>query len=115
MQLVDMKKPKKTKAQLKKDYDDQPICDEEQYPYGLRINLEKDAIDKIKGLSKIPAGATVNIQAVGKIIEVSITNKEKDTSRHHMEIQIQQIGIAGTGKMDPDESEAAFEKGASGK
>jgi len=114
MQLIDMKRPKKTKAQLK-TYCDVPAGNDEQYPWGLKITLDKDEIAKIKGLEKIPAGATVNISAVGKIIEVAITNKDTEKTRHRIEIQIQQIGISGTGRMDKDDADAAFDKGASGK
>ena len=114
MQLVDMKRPKKTKKELAANYPPVPEEDD-QYPYGLRIGLNKEEISKIKGLDKIPPGATVNITAVGKIIEMAITNKDKEKTRHRIEIQIQQIGISGSGKMDKDEADAAFEKGASGK
>lgn len=97
IKLVSMKLPEKTKKQLKEEQAVPGLDSEgrEQYPYGLRLTLnEKEQIEKL-GLQKLEAGAMVDIRAVGKVVEVSVTNtdkKKKDYQR--VEIQIQKIGIA---------------------
>ena len=65
----------------------------EKYPYGLRLRLEKEQIDKLPVLQKIEAGAEVNISAKGKVMEVRVTDKAGGDNRHFVEIQIQSIGI----------------------
>jgi hypothetical protein len=95
--------PKKKKKSLP---DSEPVA--ERYPWGLRLNLTKKEIDKIKGLSDMDAGEKVAIQAIGKIIEVRKTTTDKGNDSLSMEIQIQKIGIEDAGYTE------SFKKAAKG-
>ena len=110
IKLVSMKLPKKTKKQLKDECVPCDVGDRERYPYGLRLSLnEKEQIEKL-GLQNLEAGAMVDIQAVGKVVEVSVTNtdtKKKDYRR--LEIQIHKIGIADKSSYDQSFEEATRE------
>lgn len=95
MKLVDLKLPKRTKEQLTAEAPE-PV--REEYPWGLQLRFEKHEIEKIAALQDINAGAAVNIQAIGKVTEVRITDAEKGRKRHNIEIQIQKIGIEQAAK-----------------
>ena len=105
MKLVDLKRPKKTKKELGKDSVPSTGPDEDQYPWGLRLNFDKAEIDKIKALKGIPAGAKVKVTAIGKVVEVSITDRTNNNNRHRVEIQLQKVGIEDQSKT----KEAIFE------
>ncbi len=91
--LVDMKIPKKTKAEMKKEHSIGYYGEDDRYPYGLKLRFEADQIDKIPALKTVNAGDMVNIAAMGKVTEVRVTDKDKGKNRHSVEIQIQSIGI----------------------
>lgn len=99
MKLVDMKIPKKTKAQRKAEMSPSTIGgDQEQYPWGLRLNFNSKEIEKLPALKKAVAGARVKIAAIAKVIEVRITDAEKGRKRHNIELQIQKIGFEDRSK-----------------
>jgi hypothetical protein len=105
MKLVDLKRPKKTKKQLNTEV--VPMdASEDLYPYGLRINFDKAEIDKIQALKGIPAGAQVKVSAIGKVVEVSITDRTNNNKRHRVEIQLHKVGIEDQSKT----KEAIFEE-----
>ena len=91
--LVDMKIPKKTKAEMKKEHSIGFYGEGDRYPYGLQLRFEADQIEKIPALKTIQAGDMVNIAAMGKVTEVRVTDKDKGKNRHSVEIQIQSIDI----------------------
>ena len=91
--LVDMKKPKKTKAEMKEENTIGCYDEGDKYPYGLQLRFEKDEIEKLSSLKTIQAGDMVNIVAKGKVTEVRVTDKDKGKNRHSVEIQIQSIDI----------------------
>ena len=94
MKLINMKKPKLTKEEMKEQAVEIPSPEgEDRYPYGLRIRLQSDEVAKIESLQKIEAGAMVMIKALGKVTEVSVVDSEDD-KRRTVEIQIHEIGIA---------------------
>lgn len=63
------------------------------YPYGTHLSFDKEQIDKIPGLDKVKAGDMISGGFEAKVIEVRITDRDKDQQRHNVEIQIQKIGI----------------------
>lgn len=97
MSLIDMKLPKKTKAEREKDMAVGYPGEGEKYPYGLRLTFNKDEIEKLAVLSGIEANAPFSINAEGYISEVSVTDrgegKGKERSRHRVEAQITKIDI----------------------
>jgi len=91
MKLIDMKLPKK---ELQKNAE-VPVASEdiERYPYGLRINLEKEQVDKLRGLIGLQAGDPVIVEGKGYIKEVRISDTQDGRKRHNVEIQLTAIGI----------------------
>jgi hypothetical protein len=103
MKLVDMKMPKKTKAELKaEDSPSTAALDQPQYPYGMCLSFDKDAIEKLDVLKDINADVEVTIQAKGFIKRVDVTETSKkangDRSRRNVDVQITDVGIEVAGK-----------------
>ncbi|KKN75056.1 hypothetical protein LCGC14_0384300 [marine sediment metagenome] len=92
MKMIDLKW---TKAEIKKRNKPttERILEGETYPWGLKVHFEKEAVDKMDSLKKVKVGAMVDIHAIGKVVEVSITDRDKSKKRHRVEIQLQQVGI----------------------
>lgn len=65
----------------------------EEYPYGTRLRFENESIQKIAVLKDIKAGTMLDIKAIGKVIEVRITDQEKGKNYENVEIQIQKVDI----------------------
>lgn len=100
MPMVSLKRTKKDMEAEKKKYENVGIGSDEVYPYGTRINFDKDQIKKIPHLKTAKAGDIVNIEAIGKIVEVRITDNDGGRDRHHIEIQIQKIDIGSNNESD---------------
>ena len=90
--LSTLKSMRKNKQKSSKTESEVPSGDRERYPYGLRINLDKEEISKL-GLGEIEAGSKVNIAAIGKVISVSTNDEETGRTRHSVSIQIQKLGV----------------------
>jgi len=82
---------KLSKADKKKYSDEMKIPTDREYPYGTRINFENETIEKLPFLQNVKAGAEVEIKAIGKVMEVRITDREKGKNYETVEIQIQKI------------------------
>lgn len=100
MQLVDMKcEPG--------DYD-QPMAatqpSQPQYPYGLRIYLDDESLDKL-GIEKLPElGAEFMIEAKVRVVSKSEStdpnDEDGDNDRSSMDLQIVAMGLPAA-KKDP--------------
>lgn len=107
--MIDLKRPKKTKKQLKNEAVENGIgYMDEKYPYGSRLRFNKPEIDKLDALKKANAGEKVTIKAIGKVIEVSTANSENGKDHHSVEVQIQKIEISGRNKDMPGDEKDAF-------
>jgi hypothetical protein len=107
--LTSMKLEKKKK----KESDIKTPCatsssSEPEFPYGLKITLEKEQIDKLGGLD-VDVGNPVGIQAAGKVTSVRKENYKdyngKVQKRQTVEIQIVAIDVTTEGDF-----EKAFEQ-----
>lgn len=107
MKLTDMKLPKLSKKELKAEMAVPGSDRGDRYPYGLELRFDKEEIEKVPALKKLNAGDTVNIQGVGKVTEVRITDVDKGKARHNIEIQVQKIGIANKSSYSESFKEAA--------
>lgn len=89
MNPIDMKLPKRDKKS-----ENQPVaCDEqEQYPYGLQISLEKDQLAKLGIFDLIDVGDNVTITATGTTTSKR-SNERKDGKDISLSIQIKAIGV----------------------
>lgn len=92
MKIVDMKVPKKSKAEIKKMNELMYVGEEEKYPYGLQIHLQKEQLEKMPHLKECKVGDIVDLQGMGKITEVSINERSSGTPRHTVRIQIEKLG-----------------------
>jgi diketogulonate reductase-like aldo/keto reductase len=103
MKLISLKRSKKETKEL--NTPKSVGSDDDGYPWGTRLNFEKDIIDKIKALQTITAGTEVKIQAIGYVSNVSTSESAKGPEHQTVEIQIQQIEIK-----DNTNAEASFDE-----
>jgi len=101
--MIDLKLSKKNKKEMEKEAI--PTSMEEEYPYGTRLRFENETIQKIPALQDIKAGAMMEIKAIGKVMEVRITDQGKGKNYEIVEVQIQKIEIGNA-----NEAEEAFEE-----
>jgi len=92
MKMVSMEKKYNKKDNMPKETIGVDMDYSEKYPYGLRIDLQKDQVDKIPELKNCKVGDMVNIMGYGKIVAVRMAEMHgKDT--HNVEIQIEKIAV----------------------
>jgi len=91
--LVDMKLPKKTKEELKKECLPCASNDQEQWPYGLKLSFEKEQVDKIPSLKSLNVGDKVLVQGEGSVVEVRMSERQGGEDRHSVEIQIEKVSV----------------------
>lgn len=93
MKLINLKRDKKkeTKAQGAEGV---PTVDgNDDYPYGLRIRLNGEALEKLGiKLSGIAAGSLVNGTMIGKVVEINESLSERHEERS-LSIQITDIAL----------------------
>jgi|GEM_PF-3027019 len=110
MKLRSLKRPKKTKAQLKKD---RSVCcepDREEYPWGMRLTLHTEELGMVPEAKKLSAGDEVDIKAIGKVVAVSIdTTENEKTPRRRVEIQLMKMGVAKKSNPEKDFDEEVDE------
>ena len=104
MKLTDMKLPK---AKRGGDTAATPVAQEREYPWGLTLNLESEALDKL-GMDELPEiGAEVKLHAVGRVTRIGEAASEGNETRS---VEIQIIRLA----LDVDDDEREFAKGYRG-
>lgn len=76
-----------------------------EYPYGLTIRLdEKSTLQKLGLLDDLPdVGEELNIQAVARVVSVSMRDTGDDDERTCVELQICRMAVADAAKEDPGE------------
>ena len=91
--LIDMKLPKRTKEELKNEC--MPMAAEEQdrWPYGLEIRLEKDQLDKMPEVKNYKVGDKVIVYAEASITGTRISERQKGKDNHTMELQLEKIAV----------------------
>lgn len=88
--LIDMKR---SKADMKEESANTPVSEsQEQYPYGLRIMLDKDELEKM-GMKKLPIiGDEFMIEAMCKVVSVS-ENASENNETSSVSLQIIHLGM----------------------
>lgn len=94
MRLIDVKLPKKTKAELKSDCQPIEYRDEDRWPYGLRISFEKEQIAKMPEVAKLKVGDTVSVSGTGKVISVRMSERRGGKDDHNVEVQLEKVGVS---------------------
>ena len=93
-ELVDIKLPKKTKEELKKEGMLMPSTEnQEQWPYGLQIRFEKEEIDKIPSLINYKVGDMVIVQAEARVTSISMSERQSGKEDHSVGIQIEKVSV----------------------
>lgn len=93
MELTNMKQ---SASEVKAELSPAP-SKEPRYPYGLRLQLDKDVLEKL-GWKDLPkAGAGCTIEAIGKVTSVR-TSDGANYSSASVEIQITDLAISATRK-----------------
>lgn len=91
MQTVSMKREKKSKSEMNKA----TVCsmEEPQFPYGLRIRLEKEDLEKL-GIKNIPqVGTAVPVYAKTVVIAVSESAAQGGEDYCSVELQITDLAL----------------------
>ena len=97
MELADMKLPKKSKEELKKDsYPSVVEAERDRWPYGLQLRFETEQVSKLPILTKVKVGDKILVTAEAMVTEVRMSEtqatKGEDKVRHTVELQVEQIG-----------------------
>ncbi len=100
MKLVDMKKPKIDPKKEKGMVAESPEMYRERYPYGLRIDLETETIAKLKGVESLDVGDSVDIVAIGKVVQKSVNEQQDTKKKTRIEIQIIKLAIGDKENFD---------------
>lgn len=91
MEMKDMKLPKKTEKEMKKDCS--PCIDSgEQYPYGLQLRFENEQIDKIPSLADYKVGDKVIVTAEAAVTSIRMSERKDKKDDYTVEMQIEKIG-----------------------
>lgn len=92
MSLKSMKITKADRDARKKGYGVCSPMGGDDYPYGLRVTLDEDALKKL-GLTKLPkAGAYVALRAECCVISVSVNERDGKTDRR-IELQMEKLEV----------------------
>jgi hypothetical protein len=96
--MINLKLSKGEQEKAKKAMEVPPS--KETYPWGTRLRFENQIIEKIPFLQDVKAGTTVDIKAIGKIVEVRVTDTEKGKNYESVEIQIQKIELGNANEAE---------------
>jgi hypothetical protein len=101
---VDMKlSPKEAKAEMMPSEKDGP-----RYPWGLTLNLDDDALEKL-GMSKLPeVGETYPLAATCEVTAVSASDTQGGGVRRSLTLQI--TALAPIGKAGKDPKDVLYDK-----
>jgi hypothetical protein len=84
MAQVDMK----MSAEEVKEYTEPSVGDAPEYPYGLRISLDDDALEKL-GLTQLPAvGTKMQLSATVEVCSTSAYSTQEGESEASVSLQI---------------------------
>lgn len=91
--MVSMKLTKADREAEKKKYDGPCSIDSEEYPYGLRLNLDNRALKKlgIKGLPDV--GSTMTITAKVDVVGARQEDRADGRSERNLDLQITDLAL----------------------
>lgn len=85
-------------AEAKKMSEPCAMGDVPRYPYGLQLNLDNDALEKL-GLGNLPeVGAVLQLNANVTVTAVSMNQTEGGDERKSVSLQITDMGLAAGAK-----------------
>lgn len=94
-EMVDMKLPKKSKEEMKKECCVGMPESQDRWPYGLQLRFETEQVEKLPAMKEYQVGDKILVQAVASVTEVRMsetqsTNTDKKV-RWTVELQIEQV------------------------
>lgn len=103
-----MKDMKRTKAEKKGEGTlKAPSMTQDDYPYGLRVRLEHESLNKL-GMSKLPkVGDKLHLHAHAHVVSTEERSGEDGKKRRHVEVELRKMDLGGAPK-----DEAELNKGA---
>lgn len=104
-QLVSMKKTAEEKKAEGKE--DSVLGSSDDYPWGLRLNLDKESLDKLDVDLKV--GQEVYVSGLAKVVRVS-ESADENVERHSVELQITDIGITNASDSGKSDSDVIYNK-----
>lgn len=87
MEMMDMKMPKKSKKEMMGAVTSEP-SDSPQYPYGLQLSLDTDALKKLSGLDNVEVGEEVEIMAMATVTSIRKEKMQDGKENNRVELQI---------------------------
>ena len=107
MTMKSMKRPKKTKKELKAENTVSDIgVDSPEYPWGLELNLEDDALGSLDVTAKnFQIGNEITIQAKARVDRISSNKSRTGRNRDSVGLQITDMGLDGSKEKAPSKFE----------
>jgi hypothetical protein len=100
--LVDMKLPKRSKEEMKKDCMPCSTEDQDRWPYGLQLRFEKDQVAKLPILTKFKIGEKVMVMAEATVTSIRMSERQGGQEDHSVELQIEKISLEPKVKKAPE-------------
>ncbi len=109
MKMIDMKLKKKGKSELKTS--EAPIStSQEEYPYGLRLRLDSEQLEKMPHLKKMEVKDEIQVQGMGRVVSVSMNKSMDGKEQYNVEIQIEKLSCDPMESDNEEEDTIASEK-----
>jgi|SRR3972149_11412223 len=101
MKMVDLKLPKKTIEEVKKEMS--PIeVERDRWPYGLQLRFESDQVEKLPHLKNMKIGQKVVIQGEGEVTELRMSERKEGKESWTVEVQLHEVGCEGKKKEESE-------------
>ena len=93
MKLIDLKRSKK---EMKKNRDIPETTNYEKYPYGLKIQLENETLEKFDiDISEFKIGQKIRVEGIAIVNSIRINQSMGDKApRKNLSLQIIKLGLA---------------------
>jgi hypothetical protein len=109
MKIVDVKLPKKSMEELKKEAS--PIqVERDRWPYGLQLRFETEQIDKLPHLKDMKIGQKVSVQGHGEVTEIRMSEQKEGKESWTVEVQLQEVGCESGKKEKPESMTEAMSR-----
>lgn len=107
MELKSMAITAEERKEKMKEYESKEVS-EYEYPYGLRLHLDNDAIEKL-GMGDLPeVGAEKMLMAKVKVCEVAKNEREDGSSVKRVELQITDLALGEAEKPRKPKAEVFY-------
>ena len=108
MNLVDMKLPKESKEELKRDsYSSITEGEQDRWPYGLQLRFETEQVEKLPILKTFVVGDKITVMGEATVTEVRMaetqtTMGKEAKTQHTIELQVESVDCEKKIKKAPE-------------